>query len=122
MAKNIVHKHGDQLELAVSAVNGSGVGDLVMSGDPGCVGDLPFVALTDEDSAGNATCKLNGTAKLAVRGHDGAANAAIAAGDIVYWDNAAGEIDVATSGTRFGYALQPVASGATTTIVVKIGY
>jgi len=122
MATNQVYDEADQIPLNVSAVNGSGVGDLVKSGDPGVVGDLPFVALTDEDASGNATCKTNGAYNFAVRGHDGTANAAIAQGAIVYWDNTNGELDVATSGKRFGYALAAVASGATSTIPVKIGY
>lgn len=122
MAKNRVHEHGNQIKLNVSAVNGTGTGDLVKSGDPGAVGQIPFVALTDEDSAGLATVQTDGVFKLAVRGHDGTANAAIAAGAIVYWDNTNGELDVQTAGVRFGYALEAVASGATTTIKVKVGY
>lgn len=122
MAKNIIQPHGDQIRLNVSAVNGSGTSDLVKSGDPGVVGDLPFVALTDEASDGTATVKCNGVAKLNVRGHDGTANAAVAVGQVIYWDNTNGELDVQTAGKRFGYALGAVASGATTSIEVKIGY
>jgi len=125
MAKNRVHEHGTQLKLNVSAVNGSGTSDLVKSGDPGAVGSLPFVALTDEDSAGLATCQTDGVFDLAVFGHDGTANAAIAAGDLVVWDNTGGTLEKtpgSASSVRFGYALDAVTSGATTTIRVKLGY
>lgn len=122
MAKNRKFQHGTQIELNVSAVNGTGTSDLVKSGDPGVVTDLPFVALTDEDSGGLATVQTDGVFNLSVRGHDGTANAAVAAGQIVYWDNTNGELDVQTAGKRFGYALSAVSSGATTTIPVKVGY
>jgi predicted RecA/RadA family phage recombinase len=125
LAKNQVYDEGVQFPLNVSAVNGTGTGDLVKSGDPGAVGNIPFVALTDEDSAGLATVKTDGVFDLAVLGHDGTANAAIAVGDIVVWDNAGGTLEKtpgSASSIRFGYALAAVSSGATTTIAVKLGY
>jgi predicted RecA/RadA family phage recombinase len=125
MAKNRKYEHGNQIPLNVSAVNGSGTSDLVKSGDPGAVGQIPFVALTDEDANGLATCQTDGVFDLAVFGHDGTAGAAIAAGDIVVWDNTGGTVEKtpgSASSVRFGYALGAVSSGATTTIPVKIGY
>lgn len=122
MATNRIFERGRQFEVDVSAVNGSGTSDAVQSGDPGAIGSLPFVALTDEDADGMATIQTDGVFELSVRGHDGTANAAVDAGEIVYWDNTTGELDVATAGIRFGYALEAVASGATTTVRVKIGY
>lgn len=122
MATNRIFERGRQFEADVSGVNGSGTSDAVQSGDPGAIGSLPFVALTDEDADGMATIQTDGVFELSVRGHDGTANAAVDAGEIVYWDNTTGELDVATAGIRFGYALEAVASGATTTVRVKIGY
>lgn len=125
MAKNRVQEHGLQIGINVSAVNGSGTSDLVKSGDPGAVGDIPFVALTDEDANGIATVQCDGVFSLAVFGHDGTANAAIAVGDIVVWDNTAGTLEKtpgSAGAKRFGYALGAVSSGATTTIPVKVGY
>lgn len=122
MATNRIFEHGTQFEADVSAVNGSGTGSAVLSGDPGAIGDLPFVALTDEDADGMATIQTDGVFELAVHANDGTVGAAVAAGDLVYWDNTAGELDVAVAGIRFGYALEAVTSDATTTIRVKVGY
>jgi predicted RecA/RadA family phage recombinase len=123
MAKNERFDEGRKLSLNVSAVNGSGAGDLVKSGDPGAVGVLPFVALTDEDADGLATVVVDGVYDLAVLGHDGTANAAIAVGDKVVWDNTGGTLEK-TPGSggsvAYGIALGAVSSGATTTIPVKI--
>lgn len=114
MAKNIVHEHGDQLDVVVTAPASP------KSGDPVLVGKLPGVALTDEQPDGTTTVKFNGTALLAVKGET-TTNAAIANGDVVYYDGGVINAD-ATNGTRFGYALEAVASGATTKILVKLGY
>lgn len=122
MATNIVYEDGDQLELAPTLPTGT----TITSGDPCCVGKLPAVALTDADdtvgNGGRCTLKFNGVIEHIVEGKDGAGNAAIAAGDIVYLD--AGKLNVdATNGVRYGYALEAVASGSTTTSIrVKIGY
>ncbi len=123
MAKNREHPSGSPLDLNVSAVNGSGVGDLVKSGDPGAVGVLPFVALTDEDTNGIASCDSEGVYRLAVFGHDGTANAAVAAGDRIVWDNTGGTLEKtpgSANSVGFGVALDPVSGGATTTIRVRL--
>lgn len=120
MATNIVREDGDQFRANVSGVTGSGAGGLIQSGDPGVLQQLPFVALTDEDADGYATIKCNGTADLLVD----AEAAAVAAGDLLYFDAAdANKINNASAGNvRFGYALGAVSNGATGTIEVKIGY
>jgi predicted RecA/RadA family phage recombinase len=124
VAKNRKRYLGRKFELDVSAVNGTGTGDLVKSGDPGAVGQIAFVALTDEDSAGKATVDTLGVYELTVTGKDAAAaNVAVAVGDIVYWDNTPGEVNKdGTNGIRLGYALGAVASGAATKIEVRLGY
>lgn len=122
MAKNRARVEGRKIRLDVSGVTGSGTGGLVLSGDPVAVGQIPGVALTDEDSdTGEATIDTSGVYNLDVVGDNGSA-AAISAGDIVYFDDAVPDISSATGGVRFGYALEDVASGATTEIEVKIGY
>lgn len=120
MATNIVHEDGDQLTVNVSGVTGSGASGVIQSGDPGVLGQLPFVALTDEDADGMATVKFNGTADLTVD----AESAAVNPGDLLYFDAAdANKINNAASGNvRFGYALGSVGNGAVATITVKIGY
>jgi predicted RecA/RadA family phage recombinase len=120
MAINIVHEDGDQFLANVSGVTGSGAAGAIKSGDPGVLGQLPFVALTDEDADGMATIKTNGTANLAVD----AEAAAVNPGDLLYFDAAdANKINNSSSGNvRYGYALGTVGNGALGTITVKIGY
>lgn len=120
MATNRVYEEGNQLALTVSAVNGSGTGNLVKSGDPGALGILPFVALVDEDADGKATCAMVGVFNLAVVGEDADGNAAIAEGDAIYWDNTGGKLNADATGVYFGVALEDVGSGATTTIMVRL--
>lgn len=94
------------------------------SGDPVICGQIPGVALADEDAAGLTTVALDGAFDLAVEGVTGGGNSAVAAGDILYYDSAATvkiNKDV-TNGVRFGYALGTVGSAATATIPVEIGY
>lgn len=91
------------------------------SGDPVLLGQIPGVAVQDEEADGDTSIDTGGVYNLDVVGEDDGGNAAIAAGDIVYYD--AGEINVdAVNGTRYGYALDAVDAGATTNIRVKIGY
>jgi predicted RecA/RadA family phage recombinase len=94
------------------------------SGDPVICGQIPGVALADEDAAGLTTVALDGVFDLAVEGVIDGGNSAVAKGDILYYDSAATvkvNKDV-TNGVRFGYALGTVASAATGTIPVEIGY
>lgn len=117
MATNIIHEDGNQLDLVCTAPSAPD------SGGPVLFGVLPGVALTDERSDGKTTVKLNGVADLSVKGVDGSGNAAIAAGDVIYYtDGDTPKLNVKTTGTRFGVALEAVSSGATATIKVRIGY
>ncbi|KAB2347343.1 DUF2190 family protein [Actinomadura rudentiformis] len=124
MATNRVFEHGNQFEANVSGVTGTGASGLVLSDDPVVIGQLPGVALTTEDDDGMATIQTDGVFDLPVKGET-TVNAAVAVGDIVYYDAAATPHKLNkdnTNGTRFGYALEAVSSGATTTIRVKVGY
>ncbi|MFN2636898.1 MAG: capsid cement protein [Gemmatimonadaceae bacterium] len=116
MARNIIFEEGDQIQVVCTDPT------TPASGDPVLVGQLPGVALITEGSDGLTTIKTNGVATLSVKGTTGS-NAAIAAGDIIYYVTAnTPKLSATTSGVRFGYALESVTSGATATIRVKIGY
>lgn len=114
MATNRVREKATRLYLPVP------VG--TESGDPLVLGALPCVAVTDRDADGNASVQTDGSFTFPVVGEGSAGDAAIGVGDIVYIDTD-GELNAdSTNGDRFGYALEPVDSGATTDIEVKIGY
>jgi predicted RecA/RadA family phage recombinase len=122
MAKNRRRINGRFLELNVSALNGSGTSDLVLSGDPGVIGGLAFVALTDEDDDGNASVDTGGVYELSVLADSGAGGSAVAPGDVLYWDNTAGDLSKDAAKLRFGVALGSVASTETGAIEVRVGY
>ncbi len=117
MATNEVYYPGDTLPLPVPAGT--------KSGDPVVIGTIAGVALEDRDAEGNAPVRVKGVYKLAVTGHDGTANAAIAVGDTVYYTAPSGEtpaiIDAnETTGAEFGVALGAIAAGATDAVVATI--
>jgi predicted RecA/RadA family phage recombinase len=115
MAKNQRYEFGDKIPLPVA----SGT----VSGAPVAVGQIPGVALTDRDANGNATVHTAGVYDLTVNGVDGSGNAAVAAGDILYYVSGDTiKLSKKTSGVRFGYAMGALSSGASGTIPVKIGY
>lgn len=124
MATNRIFAKGTQLKVAPDLCANA----TVASGDPVAVGQIPGVALDDADdtvaASGECTVQFDGVFDLEVVGtsDDGTTGAAIAIGDVVYIDTD-GTLNVDTSnGIRFGYALEAVASGATETIKVKVGY
>lgn len=111
MAKNRFRHRGRKLHLNVAAINGSGAGDLCKSGDPGKLGDLPVVCLTDEDANGEASVDTLGVWMFTVTN----AGAAVAApGAVVNWDNAAGTLNIGGAGTKFGVLVgkKSLAAGA----------
>ena len=89
-----------------------------LSGDPQLVGDLAVVQLEDEKD-GEAMCALVGVYSLDVTGADSSANVAMSAGEKVYWDGGSLNAD-ATNGTFFGHLLDPVGSGATESVRVRL--
>jgi predicted RecA/RadA family phage recombinase len=121
MAKNKVFANGRQLSLVCSDPA------TPSSGDPVVVGQIPGVALTDERADGTTTVDMEGVFDLSVKGQEwngtALANIAVGAGDKLYYT--AGRtpvLDRDNRGVYFGYALEAVAAGATTTIRVKVGY
>lgn len=116
MATNKVYDEGTQIVVVQSGRT---------SGDPMVVGQIPGVALTSsETTTNNVTMQTDGVFRLSVKGENASGNNAVAIGDILYYE--AGQTPPVnkdgTNGVRFGYALDAVASGATTTIRVKVGY
>jgi predicted RecA/RadA family phage recombinase len=118
MAKNVIYNNGNRLAVAVTAPASP------VSGDPVLYGQLPGVALVTKDAtSGLTSCQFQGVAAFSVKGYNGSANTAIAEGDVVYYKAGATPVlQVDSSGVRFGIAMGAVASGATTTINVRIGY
>lgn len=121
MATNRVYKDGEFLPIAASALT-SDI-DPIVSGTPVLLGPVPGVALTDEDDDGDVTVQFGGVYDFPVKGANNAGNTAIAIGGSVFYDAGATPDELNadnTNGTLFGYALEAVASGATTTIRVKL--
>lgn len=121
MANNMVYTEGNQLSLVASDPA------TPASGDPVLVGQMPGVAMTDEGDGGNDATKTSirfcGVFDLSVKGIDGSGNSAVAVGDIIYYVTGdTPKLSKKDTGVRFGYALEAVVSGATTTIQVKLGY
>ncbi len=117
MAKNRVYAEGRRLSLAATDPA------TPAAGDPVVVGQLPGVALTAEDAAGNTSVDLGGVYNLSVKGVDGAGNSPVAVGDLLYYVTAdTPKLSKKNTGVRYGYALGTVGTGATATIAVKIGY
>ena len=115
MAVNEVFKEADQLQLTVGAS--------IDARTPMVVGDIPVYTLTATESTGTtkATCLMKGVVMVPVHGYAASANAGVSEGDAVYYDTSELNVD-AVNGVRWGYALDAVTSGSTTTIRVKIGY
>lgn len=122
MAKNRRAANGRYVKLDVSAQNGSGAGDLIVSGDPIAVGSISGVCQTDEDANGFSVIDRAGVYALSVTGKDAAdANVAVAVGDKLYWDNTPGQVNKdGTNGIFLGWALAAVTSGSTATINVLL--
>lgn len=94
------------------------------SGDPVLVGQIPGIALINEETDGDVTVDTAGVYNLSVKGENNVGNSAVAIGDILYYE--AGQTPPINkdnvAGVRFGYALAAITSGATATIPVKVGY
>jgi hypothetical protein len=93
-----------------------------VSGDVIALSDMTVYLQTDRDSAGNAVCTIpcRHVRVVSVKGEDHAGNATVAVGDKLYLDTGVINKD-STDGKPFGYALDAVTSGATTTIRVGFG-
>jgi predicted RecA/RadA family phage recombinase len=119
MAKNRARHLGRKLWMRVADINGSGAGNLCKSGDPGIIGVLPVVCLTDEDADGNASVDTMGVYNLTVT-----PTADIAEGDPIFWDNAAGTLGDDNTDDLYGVLVQKggmlLADGAAV-VEVRVG-
>lgn len=95
-----------------------------VSGDPMVVGQIPGVAETSSEATTNlVTMQTQGAYNVSVKGIDGGGNSAVAIGDILYYTLAdTPPLSKKATGVRWGYALAAVNSGATATILAKVGY
>lgn len=120
MSTNEIFDPGDKLALAATHPT------TPVSGGPARLGQIPLVCLVTEATNGGdglASYTLTGVHDLSVKGIDGSGNAAVVAGDILYYtDGDTPVLNKKTTGVRFGYALEGVSSGGTDTIRVKLGY
>lgn len=98
------------------------MGSAVKSGDPVLVGQIPGVAAADADATGAGVMFTDGIFNLSVKGENSGGNAALVEGGIVYFDSAKSALNGDTTKVRFGYLLKGVASGATATVPVQVGY
>jgi len=91
------------------------------SGIPVRMGTLPGAATAAEDSAGNTRVQRRGVVDVSVKGIDDTGNSAVAVFDPIYYVDADTPVlSKKASGKLYGYALEIVASGATTTVNVLL--
>lgn len=118
MAKNRYQHEGRKIKMDVSDVNGTGADNQCKSGDPAVVGDLPGVCLWDEDADGFAVLDTSGVWLL-----DLTLAGALAPGENVFWDNAAGTLTDDATDAYFGKYVgeAPLAAGAHADQKVRVG-
>lgn len=116
MAKNVIHEHGDQLDVVVDHPTTPVSGNLVR------VGSKVGLALGDERAdTGLTTVKFNGTVEVPVKGINGGGNSAVALNDqIFYTDADTPPASKKNTGTLIGQAMATVGTGATATIIVRL--
>lgn len=115
-------QEGITLDFVESALNHpTHANGLVSAGDPVSVGKIVGVSkITAAATTDTVPVRTRGVFSLPVAGVGSAGNAAIAAGDALYFDPATGVVNANNTKTPFGRALAAVASGATTTIDVLL--
>lgn len=119
MATNQVYDEGDEISVACTDPASPN------SGDPILFGQLGGVALTKKGDGGNASTNTSvafeGVFRLSVKGIDGSGNHAIAGGDTIFYVTGdTPKLSAKATGVKFGTALDPVNSAATTTIRVRL--
>lgn len=118
MATNIIKQPGWHLNVACSAPT------TPATGDPVRFGELTGVALTDEGEGGNSATETTiyvgpGVFDVSVKGVDANGNSAVAVGDTIYYvDGDSPPLSKKASGYFYGFALETVGSGSTSTINV----
>ncbi len=114
MATNMIYKDADQLKFYTNAS--------LNSGDPFVVGQIPAVALADEDSDGYTVGRLTGVFDVSVKGINDDGNSKVSIGDKIYYDaDDTPKLSKKSSGNvLFGYALEEVPTSTTATIQVLL--
>jgi predicted RecA/RadA family phage recombinase len=113
MATNLVYKDVDNLPFYTNAS--------LESGDPFVVGQIPAVAMGDEDAEGYTVGRLVGVFKLEVKAIDGTGNSAVVIGDKLYYVSGdTPKLNKKNTGVFFGYAYEAINAGATATIKVLL--
>jgi len=110
MADNLVQNDARKFEWAVAGKS---------SGDPVINGSMTGVCLIDTDSDGNVSVDTQGVYDLSVKAIDDDGNSAVAIGDRLYY--VIGDtplISKKRSGVFYGFALEAIVSGSTSTINV----
>lgn len=119
MADNLKKCNDENLSVAVTS------SETPAKSLPVLYGQRPGVALTDERADGTTTVSFKGVYLLNAEAVDDVPAAdPIAAGDILYYDDAA-VIKInkdATNGVRFGYADSALAGGSSGNVRVILGY
>lgn len=122
MATNRLYAQNNTTMPGLDITGQNHAGGAAVSGEPCVVGKIPGVLATTPGSNGVGTMYRDGIWNLSVKGEGSGGNAAIGEGAILYFDSAKGYLNADDTKVRFGYALQGVGSGSTTTIPVQLGY
>lgn len=122
MAVNRLYVQTNLTMPNVDVIGPNKAGGVCKSGDPVVCGQIPGVLLSDATSDGTGIMQRDGIFNLSVKGENSGGNAAIAEGALLYLDTAKAALNADSGKIRFGYALKGVASGATATIPVQVGY
>jgi len=113
MAKNRAYSQGANLSLPVP--------EGVVSGQALVVGQIPCVALINRREDGTCELATRGVYEFEVEAKNKAGNVAVEVGDKLYLKGGVlGKNN--EEGVYYGYALETIASGAKTKILVKVGY
>jgi predicted RecA/RadA family phage recombinase len=116
MSTNQVFDKGDALSV-VCTDPASGI----TSNMPVLLGQLGGVAQTSQRTDNTTSVAFVGVFLLSVKGVNGSGNTAIAAGDTIFYVTGdTPKLSAKATGVKYGTALDPVVSGATTTIRVRL--
>jgi predicted RecA/RadA family phage recombinase len=115
MSTNQVFDKGDALSVVTTDPASP------VSNDPVLLGQLGGVAQTSKRADNTTSVAFVGVFNLSVKGVNGSGSTAIAAGDTIFYVTGdTPKLSAKATGVKYGTALDPVTSGATTTIRVRL--